>query len=127
MATNNTGSSKSANRKTAKTTTKAQATKTTKQAKRTATTAKTASKRTAASAKASTRSTATEAGKTAAQAKGGVNAAAEYVKQAAETVVDVPVGAALSTVDRVSEVSTRFNTPHTVSYTHLTLPTNREV
>ena len=110
--TNTTGSSKSANRKQAKTTTKAQATKTTKQAKRTASTAKTAGKRTAASAKASTRSTATEAGKTAAQAKGGVNAAAEYVRQAAETVVDVPVGAALTTIERVGDLNVRFNTPH---------------
>ena len=63
-ATNRTGSSKSVQRKNAKTTTKAQATKTTKQAKRTAGTAKAASKRTATSAKASTKTTATEAGKT---------------------------------------------------------------
>lgn len=99
--TNTTGSTKSAARKQSKTTAKGQATKTKNQTKRTATTAKSSAKRTT-----------TEAKKTVAPAKGGVVAASEYVKQAAETAVDVPVGAALTAVDRVSEVGDRFNTPH---------------
>ncbi|MBA2523885.1 MAG: hypothetical protein H0V25_11240 [Solirubrobacterales bacterium] len=107
-----TGSTKSAARSKAKSTTKAQTTKTKSQAKRTASTAKTAGKQTAASAKTSTKRTATEATKTVGQAKGGVNAAAEYVRQAAETALDVPVGAALTAVERVSDVNVRLNTAH---------------
>ena len=113
MATSTTtGSTKSAARTKAKTTAKSQATKTKTQAKRTATTAKTNSKRTATTAKTSAKRTTTEASKTAGQAKGGVVAAAEYVRQAVETVVDVPVGAALTTADRVGDINVRFNTAH---------------
>lgn len=112
MATNNTGSSKSVQRSKAKTTAKSQATKTKNQAKRTASTAKTETKRTATSAKTDAQRTATEARKTAGQAKGGVNVAAVYVRQAAETAVDVPVGAALTAKDRVSDINVRFNTAH---------------
>ena len=104
MATT-TGSTKSAARTKAKTTAKGQATKTKTQAKRTASTAKT-------STKTSAKRTTTEAGKAAGQAKGGVVAAAEYVRQAVETVVDVPVGAALTTADRVGDINVRFNTAH---------------
>ncbi len=113
MATSTTtGSTKSAARSKAKTTAKGQATKTRNQAKRTASTAKTQTKRTATTAKTSTNRTASEASKTAGQAKGGVVAVGEYVKQAVETAVDVPVGAALTTVDRVGDINVRFNTPH---------------
>lgn len=94
--TTNTGSTKSAARTRATTTAKSQTTKTGTQAKRTASTAKTQ----------------TKTGKTAGQAKGGVNAAAEYVRQAVETAVDVPVGAALTTVERVTDINVRFNTAH---------------
>lgn len=103
--TTNTGSTKSAARTRATTTAKSQTTKTGTQAKRTASTAKTQTK-TGASR------TTTEARKTAGQAKGGVNAAAEYVRQAVETAVDVPVGAALTTVERVTDINVRFNTAH---------------
>lgn len=116
MATNNTGSTKSVQRKQAKTTAKGQATKTKNQAKKTATTAKrsaqTSAKRTATTAKTTTSRTATEAGRTAGQAKGGVNAVGDYVRQAAGTAVDVPVGAALTAVDRVSDLNLRLSTPH---------------
>ena len=120
MATNSTGSTKSVQRKRAKTTAKGQATKTKNQAKKTATTAKSSAqssaKRTASTARTTAKTTstrtATEAGKTAGQAKGGVVAATEYVRQAAGTAVDVPVGAALTAVDRVNDLSDRLSTTH---------------
>ena len=127
MATNNTGSTKSVARKQAKTTAKGQATKTKNQATKTASTAKnqatksastartsatSSARRTASTAKTATSRTATEAGRTAGQAKGGVNAVGEYVLQAAGTAVDVPVGAALTAVDRVTDLNDRFSTQH---------------
>lgn len=116
MATNNTGSTKSVARKQAKTTAKGQATKTRNQASKTASTAKTSAKssakRTASTTRSTTSRTATEANRTAGQAKGGVNAVGEYVLQAAGTAVDVPVGAALTAVDRVTDLNDRFSTQH---------------
>lgn len=62
------------------------------------------------STKTKAKTTETETAKTAVEDKGGVTVATEYVKSAAETAVDVPVGAALSAADRVGELNTRFNT-----------------
>lgn len=105
MATNSTGSTKSVQRSKAKTTAKGQATRTKNQTKKAASTAKT-------SAKTSATRTSTEAKKATAPAKGTVKATTEYVRQAAGTVVDVPVGVALTAVDRVNDLNDRFSTQH---------------
>ena len=56
----------------------------------------------------STRSTTTT---TKAEAKGGVAVARERLVQATETAVDVPVGAALTVVERVNDAVEPFGTP----------------
>jgi prefoldin subunit 5 len=72
---------------------------------------KTKSTRNTKSTRSTTRSTRSTTTTTKAEAKSGVAVARERLVQATETAVDVPVGAALTVVERVNDAVEPFGTP----------------